>query len=306
MNKSNNQLTVIDDIRSNVVVGDHKKYKVPTASVFGRGVSNKVQSFGGRTLSENAKLVDDAIDNTRDLQEVWNHSHSQWIWKHLTLSFHSPWRNMKQIEAEMSRKRSAINEAKWNQIRNEVKIRKYEEKLEKEDLDYWKEIDIKIKLAQLREGIVEGTYYIEGAMKDILSLNDLYEQLKKQVSDFSEEDFEKSESKSHLSRSLMQCIRDVRQQGCISKGEQEYLEQIGVNPSKMQVVLRDYVKKEAEQPDWGTTLLMEFIENLTNDMIDNHKVDVKRMAAMGFNSEHTLGIGYENKVAKKENADHSE
>lgn len=292
-------LTLIDKIAKNdPLVVNGSENKVPLSFVFGRGISTKTESFGGRTLIQNAELVDKAINNTRELQDVWNHSHSQWDWKHITLSFHSDFRNMKQIEAEMSRKRQALNEAKWRQVKNEIKIKKLEEELTGDNIDYWRQIDIKVKITELKEGIAEGTSYIEGAMKDILAINDIYEQLKARVSNFNEEDFEKEESKSHLKRSLIQCIRDVRQFGCITKGEQEYMEQIGVNPSKMQALIRKYVEEELKAETWDTTGLINFVNEVVNDLIDNKKVDVIRMKLMGFDHEPAKGINYDKKVAE--------
>ena len=92
------------------------------------------------------------------------------------------------------------------------------------------------------------------------ALQEIYEDLKEKVSGFSEHDIEREESITHLKRSIVQCIRDVRQSGKITKGEQEYMEQIGVNPSKMQRIIQEYVKKEVEQNSWGSEGLFEFVD----------------------------------------------
>ena len=76
----------------------------------------------------------------------------------------------------------------------------------------------------------------------------------------------------------------MRYCGAITKGEQEYLEQIGVNPSKMQGVLRAYVEKE-EQGDWSTGNLAEFVLVMSNDLINIYKVDLTRMKVQGFDSD---------------------
>ena len=298
MTEKKNDVAIYEEIRKDLVITDGSEYKVPMAMVFGRGTLAKTESFGGRSLIENSEMVDKALMNTADLQNIWNHSHTQWTWRHINLSYHSPWKNMRQIAAEMASKRSALNEAKWRQIRNEIKIKKMEEQLNSGDLDYWKEVELKVKLAEMREGLAEGMSYIEGAMKDVLALNELYEQLKEQCNNFNEEDVEKEESRAHLKRSLVQCIRDVRQGGSITKGEQEYLEQIGVNPSKMQMLIRKYVQEEEQQTEsWDTTGLYEFVDGVVSDLIDNMKVDVQRMAHMGFKPEYKEGISYDKKIA---------
>ena len=297
-----NEIAIYEQIRKDLTVVDGTEYTVPMAAVFGRGTVAKTESFGSRSLAENTQLVDHAIENSRELQNIWNHSHSQWDWKHINLSYHSPYKNMRQIAAEINNKKNALNDAKWRQVKNEVKIRKIEEKLEKGNLNYWKEVDLKIKLTQFKEGMAEGMLYIEGAMKDILALNELYEQLKAKVSDFSEADYEKEESKNHLKRSIVQCIRDVRQGGSITKGEQEYLEQIGVNPGKMQLLIRQYLQKEMED-SWSTKGLQVFVDEIVDDLIDIEKVDVQRMEMMGFDPEAVPNYSYDRKVALITNKD---
>jgi len=283
------------------LITDKHEVHLPVSSIFGRGELALTKSFGGRTLAENAEMVDKAFENTNELQNIWNRSHSQWDWKHINLSYHSDFKNVRQIAAEMSRKKMALDEAKWRQLKNEVKLKKMQEKLASGKLDKWKEIDIKIQIGQQLEGNAQGMAYIEGAMKDVLALNELYEEMKNksEIDGFTEADFEKQESKSHLKRSLVQCIRDVRQQGSITKGEQEYLEQIGVNPTKMQARIRQYVADEEASSDWSTTSLHEFVAGVVDELIDVLKVDRTRMELMGFSADHLDYITHDQSVAHK-------
>ena len=296
-NNETTQVAVFEEIRKNTDIVTKDELKVPMSMVFGHGTVGDVASFGGNTLLENTKEVDAALQNVGELQNIWNHSHSQWDWKHLNLHYHSPYKNMRQLSAEIARKKSALNEAKWRHIKAEVKVKKLEEKLTDPNIEYWDEVDTKIKLAQKKEQLAEGIIIIEGAMKDVLALNELYEQLKSKVNSFSEEDFEKEETKNHLKRSLVQSIRDVRMTGAITKGEQEYLEQIGVNPSKVQNLLRDYVAKESEQESWDVSELYEFVDRLTNELTEVHKVDQKRMELQGFSHESNPNLSYINTLA---------
>jgi len=294
-----NEVAIFEQIRTNVQVADRDYYKVPMAMVFGKGSLARTESFGGSSLVENSQKVDLAIQNTNELQNIWNHSHSQWMWKHLNLSYHAPHKNMRQIAAEMNRKKAALNEAKWRQVKNEIKIKKIEEELQAGKCDYWREVDLTVKLTELREGLAEGIVTIEGAMKDVLVLNELYEQLKAKVSDFSEIDIEMEESKTHLKRSIVQSIRDVRMSGAITKAEQEYLEQIGVNPMKMQNLIRQYVKQEAESTSWDNKGLYDFVDGVVKDLIDNHKVDIVRMEYMGFDSKPVENMSYDTTIARR-------
>jgi hypothetical protein len=292
-------LAIFEEIRRDLALTS--TLNVPMSYVFGRGLVGNKESFGNATLNENTVKVDNALANVAELQNIWNHSHTQWTWRHLNLSYHSPIRNMRQIAAEMASKKSALTEAKWKHVENEMKMRKIEEELtrgmESGTIDYWREVELKVKLAKMKEGLETGTSYIEGAMKDVLTLNSLYEQLKEKVSAFSEADVEREETKSHLQRSLVQCIRDVRERGTISKGEQEYIEQIGVNPMKLQGLLQKYVASEATEDNWSCSGLYEFVDKLTDELADVYKVDHVRMGLQGFNPDVLPDYSYANKVA---------
>ena len=296
---SKKELTTYERIAKQLAVSDREDFKVPMSKVFGAGSLAKTDSFGGRTLAENTELVDQAITNSQELQNIWNRSHSQWDWKHINLHYHSDFKNVRQLSAEINRKKSALNEAKWKHVKNEIELQKLTEKLETEDLDKWERIELQVDLAEKQEGLAEGTVYIEGAMKDILALNDLYEQLKVKFEGFTETDFELEESKSHLKRSLVQCIRDVRQSGSITKGEQEYLEQIGVNPGKMQARIREYVQDEAQADTWDASLLHEFVDHCVNELIDVLQVDRVKMELMGFNPDPIAGLTHQESVASR-------
>ena len=301
------EVAVFEAIVNNKEIATTEDKKVPLSMVFGHGTLGNIESFGGKTLMQNTVEVDKALANVGELETIWNHSHTQWTWKHINFSYHSPMKNMRQISAEISSKKGALNTAKWKQVKNEVKIRKIQDQLDKGNLDgtldYWKEVDLKIKLAELQEGMVEGARYIEGAMKDVLAMNEMYEQLKTKVNSFSEYDMELEESKSHLKRSLVQCIRDVRQGGSITKGEQEYMEQIGVNPMKVQKAIRIYVASEEEDESWDVSKLHEFVDNMTNELIDFYKVDQKVLELKGFDPEPFEDYTNINKLALPNNTD---
>ena len=298
-NEQKNEIAVFEEIRRDLAL--KSDLKVPMSMVFGRGTAGNVQSFGGKSLAENTQKVDYALENVGELQSIWNHSHTQWMWRHLNLGWHAPLKNMRQIAAEITAKKGALNEAKWRQVETELKIRKIEDELQKGkengQLDYWREVELNIKLAKYKEGVTESVTFIEGAMKDVLVLNELYEQLKEKVSDFSEADIEKEETKSHLKRALVQSIRDVRMVGHITKAEQEYIEQIGINPMKLQGLLRAYVEKESKEESWDVSGLYEFVDKLTDELVDNYKVDLVRMKLQGLKSEPIEEFSQTKKVA---------
>ena len=244
-----------------------------------------VQSFGNRTLAENAQLAELAILNCQETERIWNRSHSQWTWRHINLSYAAPFKNLRQVSAEVSSKREALEEAKWNWLKTQAKIKIKEEQIQKEQNPNKREL-LEIELAQMKSQSASGMKYVEGAMKDVITLSELYDQLKRPYEGYSEADFEQEEAKSHLKRSLVQCLRDIRQSGRITKGEQEYLEQIGANPGKVFQDMIRYLQEEEQSDDYTVTGMYNFLDTMCDKLIDQLKVDEVRMQLQGL--EHAI------------------
>ncbi len=302
------------------VAGDH----LPTLKdVYGRGKLAELKSFGGKSLADNMERVDKAIEETRELGNVYNRNHSAWTRAYINLDNYDPWFNIRQVAAEISSRRAALTEAKWRHLENEIKVKKILKKIQmfKDHFDrldsqvdggvvnydptepIFLDVDeegkksyihpdrdmaqldmyrLETELAKIQEGLLNGMHYIEGAMKEILILDDLYKQLQSQINDFNEADYEKANARAHLAQAISQSLRDVRSGGGISKGEQRFLEQIGVNPMVMQDILRDFVENTERKPnpDTGHTditikTLKNFIDTLTDHIIATGAVDLK-------------------------------
>lgn len=261
---------------------------------FGAGAYGNVKSFGGNTIRENSARVDVALSKSSELQRIWNHPMSQWNWKHLNLSHLSEWRNIRQIAAELASKRDALNEAKWKYVENEIKIAEYEEQLEELTASNANKFEIlrtQLEIAKLRENMANHITYVEGAMKDVLTLSEVYDSFVEKYKTFTEEDFEKAEAKSHLTRSLSQCLRDIREHGRITKGEQEYLEQIGLNPSKIHQSLLEYLQKfeTAENANWDVEILHKYIDDFSDFLLPHTN---KKMLIMGYPENVNTSITY--------------
>jgi len=277
-------ITITKDNKDLVQVAEEAR-GVTISEVFNTSDMANVKSFGNLTLAENAKKVDIAIANVAETERIWNRSHSQWTWRHINLSYAAPMKNLRQVSAEMTRKREALEEAKWNYLKNEIKLKQKEERLDKEK-DILKKQLLEIDIAQLKSGMANGMKYVEGAMKDVLTLSNLYDDLKENYKDYSEQDFEKEEARSHLKRSLVQCLRDVRQSGRITKGEQEYLEQIGVNPGKIHLDMAAFLEYEQKIDDYTIKPMYEFLDAMCEKLLDQLKVDEVRMSLQGLRNHY--------------------
>jgi hypothetical protein len=152
------QLATYENVVNELALNDREGFTVPMSKVFGAGTLAKTESFGGRTLAENTAMVDHALANTAELETIWNRSHSQWDWKHLNLHYHGDFKNVRQISAEITRKKGALTEAKWKHVKAEIEVQKLQEQLmESDNLDRWEKIELQIDLAEKQEGLAQGT-----------------------------------------------------------------------------------------------------------------------------------------------------
>lgn len=246
------------------------------------------QSFGNKTLKENAILCQEAMDISDELQEIWNHAHTQFAWKHINFSNHDHMLNMRQISAEISSKADTLRNLKWSLLDNEIKQAELESRISQldensSDTQKFKKMRLILSLARMKEDKQRTQLMIEGTMKDMIAIKSSYDDLSKHVENLSEMDIEERQAQQHMCRSIMQCLRDVRQFGHITKGEQEYAEQIGINPSKLLQAIRNYLEREAQSDSWDTRELNQFINGLANELSNNMKVHEKRMEYSLFN-----------------------
>jgi hypothetical protein len=80
------------------------------------------KSYGGNSLAVNIEKAETAIAKVQYTERIWDRSRSQWMLKHLTCSQADGWLRLRQIGAEMSRKRMALNEAKFGYLKKKMKI----------------------------------------------------------------------------------------------------------------------------------------------------------------------------------------
>ena len=239
------------------------------------------KSFGGVSIRDNFKKADLAIRHIAREHKKYGRRNSQWTIKNLTLSWDTPSRNLRQISAEMKKKEEALFEHKYKHKENMIKLEEYKRKLDKESDDL-KRRRLELKIEKEVVGFQRGIGYIEGALKDILILRKCYDDIIQKYGLQTEEDFEKWEQKHHIMRSIRQCVRDVRERGKITKGEQEFIEQWGGNPSYMHKRIIDHVNAEHNSNDPSGLLLNEFVNKMAEEFKD---LNLKQLDYHGFKDD---------------------
>ena len=252
---------------------------------------SKYESYGGKSLQENIDSADRAIAKVQYTERIWDRSRSQWMLKFLTCSNADGWLRMRQISAEMNRKRMALNDAKFGYMKKLVESKIKKEEMEREKKEN-KKLLLEIEIAELESHAQETLIKVEGALKEVETLAQMHDELKNKLGDISEEEFEKAQTKSHIKRAVMQSVRDVKERGRIGIGNMEYIEQSGLSSSAIQKEILHFIEQESKSGIGDTSMLHQFLDAIA----EKYEVAVVQQAEwLGFDPNSNMNFTYQDK-----------
>ena len=223
------------------------------------------------------------------MAKTWNRSHSDVQWNVLALDEETETRNLRQLAAEIKRKRDALTEAHFEYEKNILNARIFEEEAEelqgaKAELAELNALNERAKAQMKHEAVV-------GATKDIAILRATYEKIMNRIikkhGKFDESIFEAEEKEYWIRRIMVQSTQDVRQFGRIGVGNQRELEHIGIEPLEaMQEInsfLKGVEKNIAENAECGREIRDEWLERIVQKY--QHRIE-RRIEKMGTTQDH--------------------
>jgi hypothetical protein len=176
--------------------------------------------------------------------QIFNKTQSQFMDNMLTVSHLTPFRNLRQVLAEMTRTRSALNEAYFNLKLKKIKAEELHFKW-KTETDAYKKAKLKVKVEQAEYQIASSMEYVNSAIRKMANYTAQYNSIKKQLPDLSEKTFEEQEERYHIMKAFEQGLCAARSHGgFIDEGNQIYLHQVGINGSLAQVEMTTYLNWE--------------------------------------------------------------
>jgi len=243
--------------------------------------------------TEVAPLMDKAIKSISEMNEtfkVWNRSHSDLTWNAMVLDEESETRNLRQISAEIKKKRDALTESHFAYKKNLQKAKILEAKAEKEP-DMLEAEMYAIESQEQRAYAQMKHESILGATKDIEVLKSSYDKIKSRILEehgkIDEEVFELEERRYWVKRAVKQSMQDIRERGHISKGEQMLVEQIGIEPVELQNDIANYLLFIQEQIGKGNTIDQEARQDFFEQMANKYEAKVtKKLLPMGTDTNH--------------------
>lgn len=254
----------------------------------------ETDSYGGKSLAVNIENAELAIANVQYTERIWDRSRSQWMLKHLTCSQADGWMRLRQISAEMTSKRLALNAAKFGYLKNNAEIEVKREEMDTASPANYRLLEIEIM--ELESQTQEVLVKVEGALKEVQTLSEMHDSLKEHLGEINEEEFEKAQTKGHIKRAMQQATREVRECGRIKTGNQEYLEQSGVSPTYALKEIQKFLKQEEQATN--TTMLYDFLEQVATNLEPAANIQLE---IFGFNKDTNLSLTYNPKEDNNEN-----
>jgi len=205
------------------------------------------------------------------------------------LNGQSPMRMMRQVMAEVEKRKTALAEAQVSHAETVQEI---------EELEHATGAVAMAKLRQKRFSLDMLENKINGSFKDIATLIDAYENIKQKhgIDDWDEETFEKEEKRHHVRRGFELMYRNLLDGGRASTSTIEYLQQYGVHPQVCLTEVNGYVQHVAKQISENVIPHANDLENFLDHMADKYcgSVDMTSERLFGktefMNTEYMLRL----------------
>lgn len=184
------------------------------------------------------------------------------------LNGQSPMRMMRQVMAEVEKRKMALAEAQVSHAEKLEEIKKLEQQID-EDPDN-NVLQAKLRLAYVSITSLESK--INGSFKDIATLIDSYNAIKEKngIDEWDEEAFEREEKRHHVRRGFELMYRNLMDGGRASTATIEYMQQYGVHPQLGLAEVQAYLNYATDQLRNNVKLHSNDLEEFLDQMADKY------------------------------------
>lgn len=184
------------------------------------------------------------------------------------LNGQSPMRMMRQVMAEVEKRKLALAEAQVSHAEQLESIKQLEQQID-EDPDN-NVLQAKLRLAYVSITTLESK--INGSFKDIATLIDSYNAIKEKngIDEWDEEAFEREEKRHHVRRGFELMYRNLMDGGRASTSTIEYMQQYGVHPQLGLAEVQAYLNYATDQLRNNVKLHSNDLEEFLDQMADKY------------------------------------
>lgn len=229
-------------------------------AVIGKPEMDEITEFIGGTHARMLNNFSKSQSNFMDTMLVFNAS--------------TDIRNLRQISAEIEKKKMALAETQFKLRKKDIELRKKFQEMEACEDPLDREL-ISIEIEEMIHGRNQSRSYIEAALKTILCMKQQFEQImeSKGITSITELDFEAEEEEYHIKKACHQAFEDIVASGRISVGNNKYLLQLGIMPN---VIHEYWVKFLGSSGARSKAKFMEGLEHLYEFVKENVKEEAER------------------------------
>ena len=261
-------------------------------------IITETTGFLVQTNNVNAHAVEKVNRFLPELDEktrAFDRNNSQTTLSMMTLTMmtgQSPYRMMRQIMAEVEKRKGALVEA---QVKHARVLKEIEKLQDSEDTV------LQAKYRQKCVNIVTMESKINGSFKDIATLIDAYNNIKEKngIEDWDEQAFEKEEKKHHVRRGFELMYRNLLDGGRASTSTIEYCQQYGVHPQVCLTEVSGYLQFTTERIANDDLPHANDLEDFLDEMADKYHLNADETAERLFGKADFANNDYMYKTVKK-------
>jgi len=213
------------------------------------------------------------------------------------LNGQSPMRMMRQIMAEVEKRKMALAEAQVNHAKQLEEIKELQTKLQDDPDNNL----LNAKLRQVMVGITMHESKINGSFKDIAVLIDSYNAIKENngIEDWDEEQFEREEKRHHVRRGFELMYRNLMDGGRASTATIEYMQQYGVHPQVGLAEVQSYMNSVTDRMNNGMMPHANDLEDFLDAIADKYWTNANKTSERIYGKTDTYNTDYMKLLDKK-------
>jgi len=239
--------------------------------------------------------VNEFLPEIEEKTRAFDRNNSQTTLGLMTLTMlngQSPMRMMRQVMAEIEKRKMALAEAQVSHAKTIKEMQDLEGSIDPvEEAEYRQKV---VALSTMENKI-------NGSFKDIATLIDQYNNIKAahDIDEWDEEAFEAEEKRHHVRRGFELMYRNLLDGGRAQTATIEYLQQHGVHPQVALTETSGYVQHSAEQIKNGVLLHSNDLEEFLDQMADKYCANVDKTAERLFGKSDFVNKDYMLKLEAK-------
>ncbi len=249
---------------------------------------------------QNKQLVDrvkKALPVIDKHTRIFDRQNSQTTLQLMTLTMlggQSPLRMLRQVTAEVEKRKNALYEAQHTVAKKQEEIDTIEKKQNLTSTENAKLIQLKYSVSMINNKA-------NGSLKDIATLADAYENIlsTNNMKDWNEEDFENDEKKHHVRRGFEMLYRNMIEYGRGKEATLEYLQQYGVHCQMAIAEVNGYINYANNLIQKEQALTSSHIENFLDEMRDKYVHNADIVSSRLFGRDGIINKAYMEKMDKR-------